>query len=1001
MSQAAQPFSGYIENRLYLLVACCLLPALTIILYSAIAQSDRAADEALKDLDNLASSAAGVQREKEIQARLLLRTLSAMPEVQTLDSDRCALLFASIKRDNPAVTNILLTDPAGRVLASGTPAGKPTSMADRTAFRDAVRTRSFSAGDYIVSRFVGVPVFPYGQPVLSDDGSVRCVLMVSFELGEYNAVFSHLKLAKDSRLIMTDRNGVRLMALSNSQERANVGEPIVPANWRRIAEDPADQGSFHATRYDGEEVLFSFVKLRMSPEDPPYMVALSNTPERALQMSGDKILWTNLSLLVLASAMALILARMLGRAIVGRQVEALRDSEEKFWAIAEYTYNWETWLNPDGTVHWVNRAVEAHTGYSVEDCYSMPDYPYSLVHEQDRSRLRERFESDLNSLGSAKLFEFRLVRKDGQTVWMGISWQPIFNRRGVYLGMRCSSRDITERKQTEEALAFLATCGNDRSRGGFFKELAPYLATALEMDFVCIDRLIDDNLSAQTLAVYFNGHFEDNVTYTLKDTPCGDVVGQQVCCFTDRVRHMFPKDIVLQDMKAESYVGVTLWSSEGKPIGLIAVIGRKSLKNPGQAQSLLRLVGVRAGGELERLEAESVLALAKDQAEAANKAKSEFLANMSHEIRTPLNGILGILQLLQTTDQDEEQRDYVLTAIRSSKRLSALLSDILDLSRIEAGKMPVREERFEMRNLKESVLELFLPTARDNGVALEFVIDERLPRVLVGDEARVRQILFNLVGNSIKFTQEGGVRVEASPLPRPTHDACRVLFTVSDTGVGIEDELVAQIFEPFVQGESSYVRRYQGAGLGLSIVARLVRLLGGEMTLESEAGAGTTIYLSIPFKLPQSHLARSRPTPSAIATGPCLRILFAEDDSVTRISIKRLLEKAGHRVRVAVDGADALRILEQEQFDLILMDIQMPVMDGVEATRSIRFQDRFEPIRDIPVIAVTAYAMPGDRDKFIGAGMNGYISKPVDIEALKEVIRKVMGRATPTSGLCD
>jgi CheY-like chemotaxis protein/anti-sigma regulatory factor (Ser/Thr protein kinase) len=254
--------------------------------------------------------------------------------------------------------------------------------------------------------------------------------------------------------------------------------------------------------------------------------------------------------------------------------------------------------------------------------------------------------------------------------------------------------------------------------------------------------------------------------------------------------------------------------------------------------------------------------------------------------------------------------------------------------------------------------------------------------------------LINLVGNAIKYTTTGEVRVEVVALSKMADSIFRVLFIVHDTGEGIPEDQLESIFEPFVQGESSYVRRYQGAGLGLSIVGRVVDLLGGGLTIESELEKGTSVYVSIPLKMPA--LRVTLPAKSyagqSLQSGHGLRILFAEDDTVTRTSIKKLLEKAGHHVTVAVDGFDALKKLEEGVFDLILMDIQMPQMDGLEATRIIRFQYRFEAVRDIPIIALTAYAMSGDRERFIGAGMNDYISKPVDIEALKEVIVRVMSR---------
>lgn len=393
-----------------------------------------------------------------------------------------------------------------------------------------------------------------------------------------------------------------------------------------------------------------------------------------------------------------------------------------------------------------------------------------------------------------------------------------------------------------------------------------------------------------------------------------------------------------------------------------------------------------------RKNAEYDMLRAKEAAESANLAKSVFLANMSHEIRTPLNGILGMLQVLQGEVVDKDHLEYVNLAIKSSRRLARLLSDILDLSRVESGKMPTVNEKFELLQLKESVLELFQQETASSKVGLSFEFAKDLPMVLVGDEGKVRQIIFNLVGNALKFTESGKVCVDVFSITPLSDETVYVVFSVSDTGPGIPYEQIENIFEPFAQVEDSYIRKHQGAGLGLSIVRRLVDILGGTVCVDTEIGVGSTFYVSLPFKNTYHENLKSMKAVPRDSQYPASgkRILFAEDDSVTRMVTKKLLEKAGYDVTLAVDGKDALEVLASHDFDLILMDIQMPEMDGVEATQHIRFKDRFESKRDIPIIAMTAYAMPGDREKFLAAGMNDYISKPVDSKALVELIDKVM-----------
>ena len=640
-----------------------------------------------------------------------------------------------------------------------------------------------------------------------------------------------------------------------------------------------------------------------------------------------------------------------------KQAETVRDSAERLDLVLRATNDgWWDWDLVGNTIHY-SKSWRTMLGYDEGDVGADPEFWRRILHPGDAETVDRALRSGLVAPRNSWEGEFRLRHKDGHYVPLLCRAFAVRDAAGRIVRLSGANADLTARKAAENALH------ESEERFRLVVESAP------ESIIVSLDcRIVYANPAALRL-----------VGATRPDELLGTSILDRFPAEAHAIIHERMDRLRQgQDVAVIEYPFIRLDGSHGYlevASALFSWDGREARLS-------------FAWDVSERHRDREELVRAKNAAETANKAKSEFLANMSHEIRTPLNGILGMLQVLRMMEPPREQDVYIENAIQAASRLTRLLADILDLSKIEANKLSLHHEVFDFGEMHRSVRELFSTVARDKDVTLVFEIDDRIPAQLVGDEVRLRQILFNLTGNALKFTTAGEVRVEVLQVAR-TERETRVLFVVSDTGVGIARERLHDIFEPFTQVESSLVRDHQGAGLGLAIVRRIVRIMGGELYAESEPGVGTSVHVLLSLGLPERQQVPATPVEvRPRETG--LRVLLVEDDAVNRLAMKHILEKAGHFPVCATNGQEALEVAAHTLFDLILMDMQMPVMDGLEATRLIRAGDVQGLDPQSPIIAITAYAMRGDRERFLAAGMTEHLPKPVDRAVLLGLIDAVM-----------
>jgi PAS domain S-box-containing protein len=655
-------------------------------------------------------------------------------------------------------------------------------------------------------------------------------------------------------------------------------------------------------------------------------------------------------------------------------------SQEQYRSALEHLSEVVFRTDRDGRLTFLNPAWERITSYRADTSIGMR--LTDVVHPDDWAECVGEFVALVRGARASVKHDLRVLTRRGELVWVEVCAQPIVGAAGRVVGVAGTLNDIHERKLAAQRIA---------EQVGF------------------IDALIE----SIPVPIYVK---DREGRYARVNLAYCDMFGlSREALIGSTVEQTHPEPLAEMHARSDRCVleGATTARYEfrarlhdGRTVDCVA--SKAALRSP-QGQ-ITGLVGTVID-ITDQKQATRALMQAKEAAESANRMKSEFLANMSHEIRTPMNGIIGMTDIVLDTPLDPQQREYLGIVKSSAGALLDIINGILDFSKIESGTLSLEQKPFDLPRLLADTLTPMVPRARENGVELRMELDPHLPARWVGDPGRLRQILNNLLGNAVKFTEAGEVVLRVSQTaPRPGDPRCWLRFSVRDTGIGISPERQPHIFEPFIQEDNSITRRFGGTGLGLSITRHLCDLLGGTISLTSAPGQGSEFVADLPFE-PGTDESYGTPPMQPAATAVIARaelpatgtaqVLLAEDNAINELLTVTLLRRWGYKVTVAGDGAQAVMLFSERRFDLVLMDVHMPGVSGLEATGHMRDIEREHQRPRTPVIALTASAMPDDRRRCLDAGMDDYISKPLRAEELRQAIERQLRRSRSASVRSD
>jgi PAS domain S-box-containing protein len=852
-----------------------------------------------------------------------------------------------------------IADEKGNVRGDIVP-GTDLNIADRDFY---VAAKNRLASTLIISkphigRVSGQVTIYLARRLNNEDGSFAGIVYAGYRLKNLGKMFGQLDVGSKGVFVLLDKEMAFLAVFPDRPgSDAKIGKKTLSAELRTLIEGGADSGIAEVlVSPDKQGRITSFI--RLTPLPMILIVGVTNEDFLAPWHREVGLIAGGFLIFMLVSGLLswFGLREVKKRGMMKEQlleakrfVEQIINSAQEGVVVCDLDLRFLLW----------NPFMEQMVGMTASEVLGR--HPSELFPFLQAAGMVERMEKVLSGESPLALEFPYLVPGTGKTGWVSDLTFPLFDSKGKIAGIISTVRDVTASKQIENDL---------RINKNSFNLIAETVGEVFW--------LTDNNIENTT---YISPAYEQvwgRSTASLYDNPKS---------FMEAI-HPEDRERVIAYLEVQKELQP--FSHEYRiirPNGEIRWIFDRGFPVKDESGQVTQYAGV-AQDITESKQVEEILH-AKNAAESANHAKSEFLANMSHELRTPMNGVIGMAELLKMTDLTEEQMGYVEALDLSGNNLLSLINDVLDLSKIEAGKIDLEQAEFSLHRCINDVIQTQKSVIHKKGLSLDLEIAREIPSLLLGDKLRLKQIILNLLGNATKFTAQGGITISAQVLEQ--HDSSvLVQIAVRDTGIGVSAEVLGDIFQPFIQADRSTTRQFGGTGLGLSISRRLAELMNGSISVESTLGVGSCFNVTLPFLAARNDVTEDESTDTTVVNWNevPLRVLFVEDNPVNTKFGTTLLRKLGHDVVSVENGLECLVALKNSTFDLVLMDIQMPIMNGETALREIRRKEQGTSFHQM-VIAVTAYALRGDNERFLREGFDGYVLKPFKANALISEMKRV------------